>query len=149
VVITVTSTKAVAGLDVNLTTSPNSIVVQAASGEEAGTATQTDPSQVNWLVDVQGNQPLAFVRMLSLPPEEGLFEIQASAETSSLRAEDTKTILMTRQGGTVYLPGTPIPTLEAPEASDTPAYPPPVIQITLPYPPPATPDLQQMVTPYP
>lgn len=119
VTITVTSEKDIPDLGVYFTTWPQSIVIQEPVNDEPGQVSKRDQSWVNWLVEVKHNQPVTFTRKINLPPEEGLFDIQASAATTILHAETSIGIHMTREGGKVYLSGTPIPITPGPELVDT------------------------------
>ena len=95
----------------------------------------------DWFVDVEANQPISFTRRIRFL-REGLFRVNASANTPGLRAEDSVNIRITGMGGTVNPtpeigPGTPAPAL--PVVPETP----PTIRT-----PPATPlEPSRQVTP--
>ena len=117
--IIVTSKEDVSDLGVYLTSMPpNMLIVQETTIIEPGIVSRKAHSGVNWLVDIKSNQPVVFTRDLKLPAEEGRYRIDAYAMVPGGKLAQTYlTIVMTREGGKIYLPGTPIPTHEGPDVA--------------------------------
>lgn len=68
-----------------------------------------------WEVSINAHQNLNFTRTLYLPLDEGEFNVIATiVEIASFRVSNELVIIMTTQGGTVYLANTPIPRTPGP-----------------------------------
>jgi hypothetical protein len=109
VTITITSEKDISNLGVSLYHDVDVMVEEPPSGEK-GVKDQTFwKGGASWRVDAKANSHLTFTRKVRFPPREGLFTIVANASTPSLHAADSIDIYVTREGGKVYLSGTPLP----------------------------------------
>jgi hypothetical protein len=115
----VTSEKDIPELNIYFSTWPQSVVVQDPTSVEPGQVTKKSQSGIHWLVEIKGDQTLTFTRNITLPTDEGLFDIQAAATTTSIRAETSIGILLTREGGKVYLSGDYVPVTSGPELGVT------------------------------
>lgn len=102
VTITFTSEKEIPETKVFLYSYPPSLIEDGQDWKETG---------VNWLVETKANSSQIFTRKVRLPPREGIFDLRAEAYTPGLYVIDYVTVHLTREGGKVYLSGTPIPTM--------------------------------------
>jgi hypothetical protein len=167
VTITVTSDRDISVLGASLEYYTNVDIDGVENWEENLLNPYIYPGLAGWDFAINANQSRTFTRTLYLPSEEGHFYILASVgDKESFRVSNGLTIVMTRQGGTVYLANTPIPQTPgrlstlAPEELATllamPTYTPwptitprPATGTPAAYPPPTTPDYDQPGTPYP
>ncbi len=114
VTITVTSKKDIADLGVSLSHDADVTIEGPQTWEDNVRRSNTFLGGASWLVSINENQPLTFIRKLYLPPREGMFSVITEASTPDLRIAVSITIIMTSQGGKVYLSGTSIPITEGP-----------------------------------
>ena len=151
------------------------VTVDAQGWEKEALDTVVWNAGVSWKISaVEKNRPVTFKRVLNLPSRGGLYQFGVSAGTDRFRADHYISVLMTKDGGKVYLSGTPIPndfgplptmnpdelltvtawSLITPTPSDTPTVtisPTPPISDT-PYPPPEMrmgTEIPQLDLPYP
>lgn len=119
VTITVTSKKDISDLGMSLSHDVD-ITVEGPEGWEKDSKDIVFFKGVaSWVTAVEANHSITFKRTLYLPPRDGLFYIIAGARTSNLEAVDNIYIYVTREGGKVYLSGTPIPITPGPQLVDT------------------------------
>ena len=107
--IKVISEKDISRLGVSLYHDVDSVVEGPQGWEKDLQDTMIYKGGASWGVAATANNTITFTRKLSLPPREGMFYIIARASTLNLEAIHEITIYMTREGGKVYLSGTPIP----------------------------------------
>jgi hypothetical protein len=117
VTVTVTSEKDIPEMGLSLYYDPGTFKEEQHEWEKDVKDYSTYPGGESWVVAVNAKQPLSFTRVLYPQYEEGWFSIFAFAsaviETSSgktsSRVGDEIGIHLTREGGTVYLANTPLP----------------------------------------
>jgi hypothetical protein len=114
VTITITSKKDISDLGVTLYHDADVTVEGPQTWDDNVRSSNIFLGGASWLVSVKNNQSLTFIRKLSLPPREGDFWVKAEASTPNLRIADSITIIMTSQGGTIYMSGTAIPITMSP-----------------------------------
>ena len=99
VTITVTSEKEMPEMKVFLYSYPPALIEDGQDWKEKGT---------NWLAEAKANSSQVFTRKVRLP-SEGTFDLRAEVYTPGLYVIDYVTVHLTREGGKVYLSGTPLP----------------------------------------
>jgi hypothetical protein len=121
VIVTVTTYKDIPDLGISIYTYPVDAVVEGPQGwEKEAKNGVVYKGGAGWKIAAKANQPVTFTRKVRFPLQEGLFDIQVSASTPSLRAEDSLSIHLTRAGGKVYLSGTSVPATSGPLPTITP-----------------------------
>jgi len=109
IVITATSTRDITGLGISLITSPHTIVVGEAEGEEEGIELWKSNSGIDWSVNINAGEIVTLTRKIYLPEELGAYQLIVHASTPQLRAIDSIYIYQTSNDVNIYLSGTQIP----------------------------------------
>jgi len=124
VTITATSEKDIANLGVSLSLDADVLVEEPQSVEKGVKDQAFWKGGTSWGIDAKANSPLTFTRKIRFPPREGLFCVDARAGIPTVSSVyDSVCIYVTREGGKIYLSGTPIPLW-------TPGKPIPAVTIT-------------------
>ena len=113
VTVTVTSEKDISDLKVFLSSAYDALIEEAQDWKQSG---------VNWVMEAKANRTFTFTRRLRFPSREGEFQIIAEVYKSyapSVHATDSIRIHLTREGGKVYLSGTPLPITPGPLPTST------------------------------
>jgi hypothetical protein len=114
ITISVTMEKEIPELKVFLYSYPPVLIEDGQTWTERG---------VNWEINTKATGSQVFTRKVRVPPKEGVFDLIAEAYAPSVRVVDSLSIHLTRDGGKVYLAGTPVPL-------GTPGKPVPAVTIT-------------------
>jgi hypothetical protein len=116
--IKVTSSKDVSDLNVSLHTSADVTTDGTQSWENYLSQTLIQPGYAIWDFAIKAGQTLTFNRVLHFPADEGHFDISTEVVNvgRTLVGTDSFEVHMTKDGGTVYREGTPIP-LYTPDAT--------------------------------
>ncbi len=100
ITITVSSTENISNLKIYLYPSPGVQIEDIDSWVNHG---------INWVIEIEANQPRSFVKNFLLPESDGVFQIVTSANTPQLGAIYSLRIHQHQGISTVYYAGTPIP----------------------------------------
>lgn len=110
ITITITSEKDFPDLGVSLYYYPPDVILQMPpEWEKEVRQVVVYGGGTSWKSAITAGQPLVFQRTLLLPPRKAIYDIQAMASADELRASDFLSIIMSPDGGKVYLSGTRIP----------------------------------------
>jgi len=119
ITVTVTSDKNISDLGVSIYYEPDVVLEVPQEWEKESRDAIIWNMGSSWKTTTEADKPLVIKRTLLLPPRKGNFRIKAMASTDEFRAADVLYILMTPDGGKVYLSGTGIPRTPGPEMLGT------------------------------
>lgn len=120
VTITVTSEKDIPNLGVSLYFDAD-VLTEEPQVVEKGVKDQAFwKGGASWGIDAKADSPSIFTRKIRFPPREGLFCVDARTGTPTVSSiYDSVCIYVTREGGKIYLSGTPIPITPGPLPTST------------------------------